>query len=125
MFAAQRLFYLSYMANLMNNEPGSKPEEAAKKVRAVHGGDGEDSRFDGVPEGKPSGDVDLPGQSGQSARGPRPAPDAAAAAAPVQPHARAAAAPPPRGAPAREHPIFRSRSPYSTPESGSTAPIPI
>ena len=31
MFAAQRLFYLSYMANLMNNEPGSKPEEAAKK----------------------------------------------------------------------------------------------
>jgi hypothetical protein len=31
MFASQRLFYLSYMANLMNNEPGSKPEEAAKK----------------------------------------------------------------------------------------------
>jgi cytochrome c553 len=31
MFTAQRLFYLSYMANLMNNEPGSKPEEAAKK----------------------------------------------------------------------------------------------
>jgi hypothetical protein len=31
MYTAQRLFYLSYMANLMNNEPGSKPEEAAKK----------------------------------------------------------------------------------------------
>jgi uncharacterized protein DUF1549/uncharacterized protein DUF1553/cytochrome c len=31
MFTAQRLFYLSYMANLMNNEPGSKPEEAARK----------------------------------------------------------------------------------------------
>jgi hypothetical protein len=32
MIAAQRLFYLNYMANLMNGEPGSKPEEAAKKV---------------------------------------------------------------------------------------------
>jgi hypothetical protein len=31
MYTAQRLFYLSYMANLMNGEPGSKPEEAAKK----------------------------------------------------------------------------------------------
>jgi hypothetical protein len=31
MYTAQRLFYLSYLANLMNNEPGSKPEEAAKK----------------------------------------------------------------------------------------------
>ncbi len=31
MYASQRLFYLSYMANLMNGEPGSKPEEAAKK----------------------------------------------------------------------------------------------
>ena len=31
MYVSQRLFYLSYMANLMNNEPGSKPEEAAKK----------------------------------------------------------------------------------------------
>jgi hypothetical protein len=31
MYTSQRLFYLSYMANLMNNEPGSKPEEAAKK----------------------------------------------------------------------------------------------
>jgi hypothetical protein len=31
MYNAQRLFYLSYMANLMNNEPGSKPEAAAKK----------------------------------------------------------------------------------------------
>ncbi len=31
MFATQKLFYLSYMANLMNGEPGSKPEEAAKK----------------------------------------------------------------------------------------------
>ncbi|MES1258570.1 MAG: DUF1549 and DUF1553 domain-containing protein, partial [Acidobacteriota bacterium] len=32
MFASQRLFYLSYLANLMNNEPGSKPEDAAKQV---------------------------------------------------------------------------------------------
>ncbi len=32
MFASQRLFYLSYLANLMNGEPGSKPEEAAKQV---------------------------------------------------------------------------------------------
>jgi hypothetical protein len=31
MYTARRLFYLSYMANLMNNEPGSKPEEAAQK----------------------------------------------------------------------------------------------
>jgi hypothetical protein len=31
MYASLRLFYLSYVANLMNNEPGSKPEEAAKK----------------------------------------------------------------------------------------------
>jgi hypothetical protein len=31
MSASVRLFYLSYLANLMNNEPGSKPEEAAKK----------------------------------------------------------------------------------------------
>ena len=31
MYTAQRLFYLSYMANLMNGEPGSKPEEAARK----------------------------------------------------------------------------------------------
>ncbi len=31
MYAAQRLFYLNYLANLMNGEPGSKPEEAAKK----------------------------------------------------------------------------------------------
>ncbi len=31
MYTSQKLFYLSYMANLMNNEPGSKPEEAAKK----------------------------------------------------------------------------------------------
>ena len=31
MFATQKVFYLSYMANLMNGEPGSKPEEAAKK----------------------------------------------------------------------------------------------
>ena len=32
MHTAQRLFYLSYMANLMSGDPGSKPEEAAKKV---------------------------------------------------------------------------------------------
>jgi hypothetical protein len=31
MLTTQRLFYLSYLANLMRNEPGSKPEEAAKK----------------------------------------------------------------------------------------------
>jgi hypothetical protein len=31
MFTSVRLFYLSYLANLMNNEPGSKPEEAAKE----------------------------------------------------------------------------------------------
>lgn len=31
MYTAKQLFYLSYLANLMNNEPGSKPEEAAKK----------------------------------------------------------------------------------------------
>ncbi|MDE3195924.1 MAG: PSD1 domain-containing protein [Acidobacteriota bacterium] len=34
MYASVRLFYLSYLANLMNNEPGSKPEEAAKKSAA-------------------------------------------------------------------------------------------
>ena len=30
MTTAKRLFYLSYLANLMNGEPGSKPEEAAR-----------------------------------------------------------------------------------------------
>jgi hypothetical protein len=34
MYTSQRLFYLSYLANLMNNEPGTKPEEAAKKAVA-------------------------------------------------------------------------------------------
>ena len=47
MFAAQRMFYLSYMANLMNNEPGSKPEEAAKKSAQFTRGDVEGSRLDG------------------------------------------------------------------------------
>ncbi|HEY2785344.1 MAG TPA: PSD1 and planctomycete cytochrome C domain-containing protein [Fimbriiglobus sp.] len=32
MAAAQRLFYLSYTANLLRNEPGSKPKEARQKV---------------------------------------------------------------------------------------------
>ncbi len=32
MFASQRLFFLSYLANLMSGEPGSKPEAAAKQV---------------------------------------------------------------------------------------------
>jgi hypothetical protein len=34
MDASQRLFLLSYLANLMNNEPGTKPEEAAVKSAA-------------------------------------------------------------------------------------------
>ena len=32
MLTTQKLFFLSYLANLLNGEPGSKPEEAAKKV---------------------------------------------------------------------------------------------
>lgn len=32
MVAAQRLFYLSYVANLLRTEPGSKPKEARQKV---------------------------------------------------------------------------------------------
>jgi hypothetical protein len=32
MLATQRVFFYSYIANLLNGEPGSKPEEAAKKV---------------------------------------------------------------------------------------------
>ncbi len=32
MLAAQRLFYLSYLANLMRSEPGTKPKEARRKV---------------------------------------------------------------------------------------------
>jgi hypothetical protein len=32
MAASQRIFFLSYLANLMNNEPGTKPEEAAAKA---------------------------------------------------------------------------------------------
>jgi hypothetical protein len=32
MVAAQRLFYLSYVANLLRGEPGSKPKEARQKV---------------------------------------------------------------------------------------------
>src|SRR5207302_8284946 len=31
MYTAERLFYLSYMANIMSNELGSKPDEAGKK----------------------------------------------------------------------------------------------
>ncbi|HZL55534.1 MAG TPA: DUF1549 and DUF1553 domain-containing protein, partial [Bryobacteraceae bacterium] len=31
MYASVRLFYLSYLANLMNNEPGSKPADAARE----------------------------------------------------------------------------------------------
>ena len=34
MYASVRLFYLSYLANLMNSEPGSKPEEAARESAA-------------------------------------------------------------------------------------------
>jgi len=34
MYAAQRIFFLSYLANLMNGEPGTKPEEAAVKSAA-------------------------------------------------------------------------------------------
>ena len=36
MYASQRIFYLSYLSNLMNGEPGSKPEEAAKKSAAFN-----------------------------------------------------------------------------------------
>jgi hypothetical protein len=32
MVASQRLFYLSYLANLMRDEPGTKPKEARQKV---------------------------------------------------------------------------------------------
>jgi hypothetical protein len=32
MLASQRIFYLSYLANLMRTEPGTKPKEARKKV---------------------------------------------------------------------------------------------
>jgi hypothetical protein len=32
MLASQRLFYLSYVANLMRSEPGTKPQEARQKV---------------------------------------------------------------------------------------------
>src|SRR5205823_3637228 len=32
MVAAQRLFYVSYLANLMRDEPGTKPKEARQKV---------------------------------------------------------------------------------------------
>ena len=68
MYASQRLFYLSYLANLMNNEPGSKPEEAAKKSAQFTERDVEGPRFDGVPEGQPSGDVGVSGQSGREPR---------------------------------------------------------
>jgi hypothetical protein len=34
MFASQQLFFLSYLANLMNGEPGTKPEEADIKAHA-------------------------------------------------------------------------------------------
>ena len=124
MFAAQRLFYLSYMANLMNNEPGSKPEEAAKKSAQFTRGDVEGSRLDGIPEGKPSGDVAyLDGL----VRVPRPKQRCRRrGAAPPAPAPHLRRRPPPRaGAPARVLPIFPSRSPCSMPESGSTAAIPI
>jgi hypothetical protein len=32
MWSAQRVFYLSYLANLMHTEPGTKPKEARRKV---------------------------------------------------------------------------------------------
>jgi hypothetical protein len=34
MIAAQRLFYLSYAANLLRSEPGSKPKESRRKVES-------------------------------------------------------------------------------------------
>src|SRR5207253_7589963 len=35
MVAAQRLFHLSYVVNLMRSEPGSKPTEARQKVERL------------------------------------------------------------------------------------------
>ncbi len=37
MLAAQRLFYTSYVANLLRDEPGSKPKEARQKVERLVG----------------------------------------------------------------------------------------
>ena len=122
MFTAQRLFYLSYMANLMNNEPGSKPEEAAKKSaqfteEMLKVRDSMAFLKESHPETVAYLDTLVRVPRPRQAAPPHAAP--APAAAPVPPPAAA------RGRAAREPPIFRSRSPCSTPESGSTAAIPI
>jgi hypothetical protein len=97
MYTAQQIFYLSYLANLMNGEPGSKPEEAAKKVtqltqEMLKTRDAMASLKDGHPElwAYLDGLARVP-----RVRGAAPAPAAAAAAAP--PPAAPVAPPPAAG----------------------------
>ncbi|MCU1262354.1 MAG: hypothetical protein JWO80_5239 [Bryobacterales bacterium] len=78
-WAAQRLFFLSYVANLMRNEPGSKPEEAAAKSERYA------EEVDKVKEGMAFLKADHPemyaylDQIGKRPRAPGAAPVAAAA----------------------------------------------
>ena len=69
MYAAQRLFFLSYLANLMNNEPGTQAGRGREEIGRVRRGDVRSSRLHGVPEGQPSGDVGLPEQPAPKRRG--------------------------------------------------------
>ena len=67
MAAEQRLFYLSYAANLLRGDPGSKPKEAREKVEQFRRGDGPHQGGDVVPEGRASGDVRPAGSVGPAA----------------------------------------------------------
>ncbi len=126
MFTAQRLFYLSYMANLMNNEPGSKPEEAAKKsaqfteeMLKVR----DSMAF--LKESHPEMWSYLDSLVRVPRIKPAPAGDAATAAAPAAAPPLPCRRPPPQEGAGRALPIFLSRSRCSMPESGSTAAIRI
>ena len=50
MAAEQRLFYLSYSANLLRGEPGSKPKGSPRKSWAVRRRDGSHQGLDVIPE---------------------------------------------------------------------------
>ena len=80
MVAAQRLFYLSYAANLLRGEPGSKPKEARQKVEQLVAETGQDRRRDRSPPREVSGSVRLPRQARQA---PRPIPAMALAMPPA------------------------------------------
>ncbi len=133
MFATQRIFLLSYLANLMNNEPGTKPEEAAvksaqftKQMFEVRDSmaflkDSHPEMWDYLNNAAKAPRVKPP-------MPPKPAVDARVADVQIDPHlpagngaAAAAVAAAEAGDGAIPPSTFRSRNPSSMPASGSTA----